>query len=198
MSESQSAPTRRDLLRVAGLTLGTLPLEAAQHAHHAVRQEKAQGPYKPKYFTAHEYRTLARLAGLIIPGDKHSAGAVEAGAPEFIDFLASNNSQLGAIFTGGLAWLDREMKRRYAAPFADAKPEDQAAMLDLIAYRRNDSPELGPGIRFFEWARRMTVDAFYTSPEGVKDLGFQGNGAVAEFSVPQAAVEYALKRSGLD
>jgi hypothetical protein len=198
MSESKPAPTRRDLLRVAGLSLGALPLEAAQHAHHAVRQEKAKGPYQPKHFTSHEYRTLARLAGLIIPRDEHSAGAIEAGAPEFIDFLASSNPELGAIFTGGLAWLDREMKRRHAAPFADAKPEDQSAMLDLIAYHRNDSPELGPGIRFFEWARKITADAFYTSPEGVKDLGFKGNGAMAEFSVPQAAVEYALKRSGLE
>ena len=70
-------------------------------------------------------------------------------------------------------------------------------MLDLIAYRKNDSPELGPGIHFFNWVRNMTVDAFYTSKVGMDDLGFMGNGAMAEFSVPVEAIEYAVKRSGL-
>ena len=81
--------------------------------------------------------------------------------------------------------------------FAAATPEQQTAMLDLIAYRKNDSPELGPGIRFFTWARNMVVDAFYTSKVGMDDLGFMGNGAMSEFSVPVAAIEYAVKRSGL-
>ncbi|MCC6860517.1 MAG: gluconate 2-dehydrogenase subunit 3 family protein [Bryobacterales bacterium] len=198
MSENRET-SRRGFLGAAGLALGALPLNAqhAHHAHQAVRQEKAKGPYRPRFFTPQEYRTLAKLADLIIPADEHSPGAVEAGAPEFIDFLASNSPELAAVFTGGLAWLDGETKRRYSAAFVDAKPGDQAALLDLIAYRRNDTPELGPGIEFFEWARKLTVDAFYTSPEGIKDLGFQGNGAMAEFSVPREAVEYALKRSGL-
>jgi hypothetical protein len=54
---------------------------------------------------------------------------------------------------------------------------------------------LNPGIVFFEWARNMVVDAFYTSKTGMADLGFLGNGAMSEFRVPQEAVEYALKRS---
>ena len=68
-------------------------------------------------------------------------------------------------------------------------------MLDVIAFRENDSPELGPGIQFFDWARRLVVDAYYTSPVGIKEVGYIGNSAMATFSVPQAAVDYALKRS---
>ena len=68
-------------------------------------------------------------------------------------------------------------------------------MLDLIAYRKNASPELNPGIQFFTWCRRMVADAYYTSPIGIKDLGYMGNTAVAEFKVPQEAVDYVLKRS---
>ena len=101
------------------------------------------------------------------------------------------------MFTGGLAWLDHEMNRRYSASFVDTSPPQQASLLDLIAYRKNDSPELGPGIRFFTWVRNMTVDAFYTSKIGMDDLGFMGNGAMSEFSVPVSAIEYAVKRSGL-
>ena len=50
-------------------------------------------------------------------------------------------------------------------------------MLDQIAYRKNQTPELAPGIRFFDWARRMTVDAYYTSAAGIKEVGYMGNRA---------------------
>jgi hypothetical protein len=39
------------------------------------------------------------------------------------------------------------------------------------------------------------VDAYYTSQAGIDDLGFQGNGAVAQFSVPEEAIRYAISRS---
>ena len=134
---------------------------------------------------------------MIVPADDRSQGALAAGAPEFIDFLSSQSKELAVIYTGGLAWLDHEMMKRYSASFVAATPDQQTAMLDLIAYRKNDSPELGPGIRFFTWVRNMVVDAFYTSKVGMDDLGFMGNGAMSEFSVPVAAIEYAVKRSGL-
>ena len=197
--------SRREALRnIGAITLTTFGLnvvsaEGAQHVHNAVREVKkaAQGAYKPKRFTAAEYKTLRRLADLIIPADEHSQGALAGGAPEFIDFLSSQSGELAEIYTGGLAWLDHEMRRRYGASFVEARPEQQTALLDLIAYRKNDSPELGPGIRFFTWVRNMTVDAFYTSKAGMDDLGFLGNGAMSEFSVPASAIEYAVKRSGL-
>ena len=58
-------------------------------------------------------------------------------------------------------------------------------------------PNLAPGIRFFDWARRMAVDAYYTSPAGVKELGYLGNRGMTDFKVPQEAVDQAMKRSGL-
>jgi gluconate 2-dehydrogenase gamma chain len=186
MSEHVS---RRDALVRMTLTsaLAGVPAEAAQHAHQAVAAEKKDGPYKVKAFTAHEYRTLISLAELIMPG------ALNAGAPEFIDILSSANGELAAIFTGGLLWLDNQTRRRYGAPFVDTKPEQQVELLDLMAYRKNDSPELGPGIHFFDWARRMTVDAYFTSKSGVEALGYKGNVAQAQFEVPKEAIDHALK-----
>ncbi len=48
---------------------------------------------------------------------------------------------------------------------------------------------------FFTWVRNMTVDAFFTSKIGWEYLGYMGNSAMSQFSVPAEAVEYALKRS---
>jgi len=201
MSDILRKISRRDLLRNVAVSAATggLSAEAAQHVHRIAAEEKegAGGVYQPKCFTAHEYASLEKLAGLIVPPSKHSQGALAAGAPEFIDLLAGHNDELAAIFTGGLAWLDREMERRHGSRFLDAEPGQRTALLDLIAWRKNDSLELGPGIRFFDWARRMTVDAYYTSRAGIEDLGYQGNRAVSEFSVPEEALQYALKRSGL-
>ena len=66
-------------------------------------------------------------------------------------------------------------------------------MLDIISYRKNLTDETGPGILFFDWARKMVVDAFYTSPTGVKDIGYMGNTAVAKFEVPQAGDRLRLE-----
>ncbi len=193
-----SEVTRRDLLQKIALSIGagTLSLEAAQHVHGLAAQEKAaHGVYQPKGLNAHEYKTLARLADYIVPAEGESGSATDAGCPEWIDLMASENPQLLAIYTGGIAWLDHAMQLRNAPNFVDATPAQQTAILDLIAYRKNESPELGPGIKFFEWARKMVVDAYYTSPIGIKDLGYMGNTALAKFEVPQQAIDYALKRS---
>ena len=87
------------------------------------------------------------------------------------------------------------MEKRYQSTFLAAKPEQQMEMVELIAYRKNQTAELGPGIFFFRWARNVVVDAYYTSPVGMADLGFMGNGAMSQFSVPKEALDYALKRS---
>jgi len=41
----------------------------------------------------------------------------------------------------------------------------------------------------------MTVDAYYTSAAGIKEVGYIGNRARKEFTVPQEAIDYAVKRS---
>jgi hypothetical protein len=183
-------------------TAGAAVLSAqdAQHVHEVVAQERlsAPGRYQPKALTAHEYATLQRLSDWIIPADEHSPGALAANAADFLDFLCSASDEMKAIYTGGLAWLDEAMIHRYGGKdFLAASSGNQAAMLDLIAFRANleKDASLGPGIRFFAWVRKMVADAYYTHPIGVKDLGYMGNTAMTRFSVPQAAVDFALKRS---
>lgn len=195
--------TRRDALRRLALVLttaGVVDRVAAQEVHQMTSQAQAAtgGSYTPKGLTPHEYTTLERLTDLIVPVENGAPGAVAAGAAAWIDMLTSESDQLKTTYTTGLAWLDAAMKQRGAEDFLTASPADQAALLDQIAYRRNTTPELAPGIQFFTWARRMTVDAFYTSEIGIRDIDYRGNTALVSYPAPTEAIAYALKRSGLE
>ena len=194
--------SRRDAVRRLGLALlasGAIDRIAAQEVHHlaAVAQASAGGPYTPVSFDAHQFRTLERLTDLIVPMENGRPGALAAGAAAWIDLISSENDKLKGIYRSGFTWLDGAMKKRGAADFVSATPAQQTELLDAIAFRRNETPELAPGIQFFAWVRRMTVDAFYTSEIGIKDIDYRGNAPMASYPSPTEAIEYALKRSGL-
>ena len=191
--------TRRDAVRRLGLVLTTTGLidRISAEELHQMTGASAGAAYTPKALSAQAYKTLERLTDLIIPVEDGKPGAVASGAAAWIDMMASENEQLKGIYTKGLAWLDTTMAARGAKDFLTATPAQQTALLDLIAYRKNQSPELAPGIEFFTWARRMTVDAFYTSPIGIKDIDYQGNTHLTSYPAPTEAIAYALKRSGL-
>ena len=184
--------SRRDVLKnlavgaAGGSVLQMIPAEAAALAHQIVHREKAAsaaGKYTPKFFSAHVYETLATLCDTIIPEDEKSGGAVEAGAPEFIDLLCSENEEFQLQIGGGLNWLDNTCRDRYEHTFLECTPGQEKEILDLIAYRKNakSDPSLSQGIAFFGHLRQMTCDAFYTSKIGIADLQYIGNTALAEF-----------------
>jgi predicted Fe-Mo cluster-binding NifX family protein len=90
------------------------------------------------------------------------------------------------------------MQRRLEKDFIDASEERQIQMLDLLSAQPAGEVEvsnLAPGREFFQWVARMTVDAFYTSPMGIRDIGFLGNKGMATYVVPAEALQHALRRS---
>src|SRR5437762_13144876 len=116
MSDQTEDVSRRDLLRHIGATIAlttfgvnVVTAEAAQHVHKAVSDVKKTGDYKPKCFTASEYKTLQRLADMIIPADERSPGPLAAGAPGCIDFLSSQCKELAEIYARGFAKLHHQM-----------------------------------------------------------------------------------------
>jgi len=184
--------SRRDILRTfavgaaAGSVLQVIPAEAAEYIHQVVRKEKAASPagsYTPKYFSAVQYAALVVLCDMIIPKDDKSGGAVEAGAPEFIDLLTSENEKFQLRLGGGLFWLDGYCTGHYGKVFLDCAPEQKKEVLDLIAFRKNakQDPSLSHGVSFFALLRNMTCDGFYTSKIGIADLGYIGNTSQREF-----------------
>lgn len=191
--------SRREALKglaAAFATAGAVDRLAATNLHAEVEQVTAVGPYTPKALDPHAYQTLQTLTDFIIPVEDQKPGAVQAGVPGWIDSLLAVNADLQARYTDGLAWIDRTMQSRHGTRFLDAVYAHQTGLLDDIAFEDNRSADLGPGIDFFILLRRMTVDGFYTSPIGQRDL-YPGNAARSEFSVPQEALDYVLSRSPL-
>src|SRR5271168_4379770 len=126
--------SRRDVLKnlaigaAGGSVMQVIPVEAAALAHQMVSKERAATPggnYTPKYFSAHQYATLLILCDTILPKDEKSGGAVEAGAPEFIDLLTSENEEFQVALGGGLMWLDSFCIDRYSNAYLDCTPEQR-------------------------------------------------------------------------
>lgn len=184
--------SRRDVLKslavsaAATSVLRVIPAHAAEMAHQMIAAEKAAAPakaYAPKFFSAHDYKTLQALCQTIIPADSDSGGAIEAGAPEFIDLLTSENKDYQVTLGGGMMWLDSTCSDRYGKVYLECTPEQQKEILDKIAYRKNalvDS-SLNQGVAFFSFLRNMTADGFFTSKIGIQYLGYIGNTFLKEF-----------------
>jgi gluconate 2-dehydrogenase gamma chain len=184
--------SRRDILKsltltaITGSVLRIIPAEAAEYAHRMVREAKATAEnqlYAPKFFSPHFYKTLQTLCQTIIPADEQAKGAIEAGAPEFIDLITSENKDYQIALGGGLMWLDNTCIDRYGKVYLDCTPEQQKKILDLIAYRKNfkKDPSLGQGVEFFGLLRRLTADGYFTSEIGIEYLGYIGNTFVKDF-----------------
>lgn len=189
---SENSVSRRDILKtlavsaVGGSVLQVIPAKAAEYAHQAVHNEKAASPagkYSPKYFPPHQYEMLTSLCDTIIPKDDKSGGAVEGGAPEFIDLLTSENEEYKVKFAIGLKWLDSTCTTRFGKAYLDCTPQQQKEILDLIAYRKSAEQDesLSQPVEFFSFLRRFTADGFFTSKIGIKYLGYKGNTYLTEF-----------------
>lgn len=184
--------SRRDVLKslsvgaAASSVLRVIPLQAAEYAHSLIASEKAASQtaqYAPKFFPPAQYKTLRKLCETILPADADCGGALEAGAPEFIDLLTSENRQYQLTLGGGLMWLDSACTDRYGNAYLDCTAQQQTEMVDRIAYRKNieQDPSLSQGVEFFAFLRNLTADGFFTSKVGIQYLGYIGNSFLTEF-----------------
>jgi hypothetical protein len=188
--------TRRDALsRLATAFAATAAIDYAlgQEVHAFLQGGRAET--LPRALTAQQYRTLERLVDLIIPVENGKSGAVQANVAVWIDQLLGVNAELKGKYDAGLTWLDTAVKAKGASDFASATPAQQTGVLDVIAFKKNETPETKPGIDFFVLARRMTVDGFYTSELGVRDILPNGRAPMPKFIVPQESVDYVINRS---
>ena len=130
---------------------------------------------KEKFFDAHEMATLNVLVDIIIPTDERSGSATSAKVPEFIEFIVKDEPQHQLPMRGGLRWLDVQCLNKYDNEFKSCTGQQQTEIISQIAYPSLASPEMQPGVAFFNKVRDLTAIGFFTSRAGIDDLGYKGN-----------------------
>ena len=98
---------------------------------------------------------------------------------------------------GGLAWLNREARRRFGQPgFADISESRRREICDEICYAPKAPVELRGQARFFDHFRDLVSTAFWTTDEGMRDLGYVGNIPLPSFDGPPPEVHRAARARG--
>jgi len=151
-------------------------------------KEYKPGELWPLTFTDHQRRTATVLCSLIIPADNRSPSAGELLVQDFIDEWISapyaGHDRDRERILSGLAWLDAESKTRFNRTFIELQEQQQTAICDDLCREEVNRPELAEPSRFFKRFRDLTAGGFYTTREGMLDVGYVGNIPLATFDGP--------------
>lgn len=153
--------TRRTV--IAGATL--IPISAIQAA-----PQRSSTPTPATVFSPEQRRILDAFVDRLVPKDELGPGAVECGAPEYVDrcladYLASEKT----AFLEGLAALDAFARKSQDLPFADLPAEKRDAV--LMAIDNNQVPNLRG---FFNRVRRLTLEGMFGDPYYGGNKNFAG------------------------
>lgn len=162
--------------------LASLPFASAIGPAMAAAERAAGPSFVPRFFTAHEFRTVRLLADYVIPRDARSGGATDAHVPEFMDFIMMDHLGDRVTMRGGLHWLDAHCIDRFGVGFVGATDRDRRSVLDAIAWPSKAAPGVSQGVAFFTFFRDLTASGFWTSKIGMADLGYVGNAVVHEWT----------------
>ncbi len=160
--------------------------------------------YKPGEFwsltlTAAQRQTVAALCDVIIPADAKSPSASAVGVHDFIDewISAPYPAQVAdrTLILDGLQWLEAESQRRFGLAFVNTIARQKTMLCDDIRYEPDAKEEFKGPAKFFARVRDLTAAGFYTTPQGMKDVGYIGNVPLATFDGPPAEL---IKQLGLE
>jgi hypothetical protein len=162
-----------------------------------MKEWKPGGPW-PLTLSENARLTTAALCDLVIPADDASPAASAVGVVDFIDewISAPYPQQRGdrEVVLRGLAWIDTESQKRFGKAFHAISDAQRAAIADDICYTAKAAPAFAEPARFFARFRDLTAGGFYTTPIGMKDIGYTGNVPLERFDGPPLE---ALKKAGL-
>lgn len=142
----------------------------AQHEHGSADLVQVNKPAKPLAFSTEELALTAVLVDLIIPRSE-TPGASDAGVPMILDAVAAKNAAFKKQWLAGLQWLNQ------GHSFRSLTQGQQVAILTLASMETASA-----GGRFFKLAKNSTIDAYYSTREGLMtELGWHGNTFLKEF-----------------
>lgn len=181
---SSYSSDRRQVLKLFGAISATCAYPFAGDELYGQTQHEHGGTPQSanRFLNEADFQTVSRIADLIIP-QSDTPGAIQAGVPEYIDFVVSRESQHQALLADGLRWLDAQAKDLGAGRFLELDEKGQLSILEPLCEAADDekSPN-ARNVQFFALLKRLTADGYYTSRIGLIDeLGYKGNTVRASF-----------------
>jgi len=194
-----AAATAAVIGRPAFAALGTgAPAAKPYGTDPDLNREYKPGELWPLTFSATQRRTAAALGAAIIPAEGATPSAAALGVPDFIDEWISapypDQQKDRTPILDGLDWIEREARHRFGQSFADLGDHQVAAICDDVCHEPDARPEFADAAKFFARFRDLTAGGFYSTPAGMKDIGYVGNTPQAEFKGPTPE---ALRHLGL-
>lgn len=84
----------------------------------------------PHFFSAQQFATLVRLAGILVPAVNGKPGAIDAEVPAFLDFLISASPlPQQTLYRNGLDHLDNASRQQFGKRFPEIAPEQITVLL---------------------------------------------------------------------
>ena len=105
----------------------------------------------PRFLTALQFAALRRLSELLMPPLDGNPGALDAGAPEFLDFLISvSPADRQKLYRDGLDTLNARAKKQFSKAFSelDAAQADKIIRPLLVVVPWVKEPPKDPALHF--------------------------------------------------
>ena len=154
------------------------------------------GDLWPLALNAKQRRTAAVLCDVIIPAEGGTPSASALHVHDFVNEWISApypaHQRDRVLIVDGLAFLDEESARRFGKPFHTIATQQRHAICDDICYEPTAKPAFKTASAFFRRYRDLTAGGFYTTPAGMKDIGYVGNVALPAFNGPPNEVKARL------
>lgn len=145
------------------------------------------GDLWPLTFSPGQRKLVIVLCDIIIPADEKSPSASSQGVHDFIDeWISSPYSAQKSdrnLILKGLASLDEEAVRRGGENFVALNTKSQLKICKELSL----APRAFPG-NFFLKLRDLVAGGYYTTPVGMRDLGYRGNTPMPEWNGPPKEV----------
>ncbi|MGJ4729219.1 gluconate 2-dehydrogenase subunit 3 family protein [Luteimonas sp. SDU101] len=138
----------------------------------------------PLTLTPAQLSLLAVLSDIIVPAEGKSPSASAVQVPTVVDEWVSapypDQQQDRLTVLSALVWLDDEAALRYSQPFTALAAAQQLAIIDDIAYHNDQTPRRFQRIAgAFSRLRNLVLAAYFCTPDGMEDIGYLGNVAIA-------------------
>jgi hypothetical protein len=109
---------------------GAAPPNTSPAPKLATTDPDAEAETTPRFFNAAQFAALRRLGSLFMPPRKGRPGALDAGAPEFVDFLVGvSPAERKLLYRNGLDALNARAHTKFAKSFAELDDAQADAIL---------------------------------------------------------------------